>query len=150
MEDYMTTIVDGIMAQTQIAETPNGTLRKIVEFLASPKSVAAMIHMTELGQPALSGVVKELEEKFENSDFPLGNGAKNATNRRNIGWLVRYVMREYGYVPKEQGLIREGQNVYLPRIGKFSGSKHFTTAAVYIRSGAKPNFELIYDVRAVV
>ena len=137
----MNEIVKSFLETTEIQETPNGTVKKIMEFLTMPESVNAMILMTELGQPALSGVVKKLEERFANSDFPLHRNApnKNAPNRRNIGWMVRFVMREFGYTPLREDTLQA-------RIGKFSGSEHFTTAAVYHKTNTVPRHSLTITI----
>ncbi|MCR5736585.1 MAG: hypothetical protein K6G64_02925 [Eubacterium sp.] len=130
----MNNIVDEFMENTNIPETPNGTVRQIVEYVSSPESIQAMRLMTDLRQPALSGIVKGLEDRFAYSDFPLHRDAenKNAPHRRDIGWIVRHVMREFGYKPTEQ-----------MRIGKFSGSKYFQTAAVYEKDeGNESKYEI--------
>lgn len=130
-------ITKNFLETTDIKETPNKTVEKIMNFLTEPESVNAMILMSDIGQPALSGVVKKLEEKFAYSDFPLHRNApdKNAPNRRNIGWMVRYVMREFGYSPLREDALQA-------RIGKFSGSEHFTTSAVYHKTNETPNHSL--------
>lgn len=125
---------------SNIPETKNETVEKIMDFLTEPESVSAMILMTEMGQPALSGVVKKLEEKFAHSDFPLHRDATdyNAPNRRNIGWMVRFVMREFGYTPKKTKV--------QPRIGSFSGSEHFSTAAIYEKTNENPNYKVCVSI----
>lgn len=136
-------IVDEFMASTRIPETPNGTLKEIMTFLTRPESVNKMIVMTEMGFPALTGVVKELEDKFADSDFPLNlNGPHaNSVNRRNIGWMVKYVMREYGYTPKaENSTVRT-------RIGNFAGAKYFKTAARYERLRGIPPYEIVVTIK---
>ena len=134
-------IVNSFMSTTTIHETANGTVRKIMELLTSPESVEAMILMTDLEQPALSGVVKVLEDNFAYSDFPLhhnGPGA-NAPNRRNIGWMIKYVMREFGYTPKKEEPLKM-------RVGKFSGSQYFQTSAVYEKTKDTPNYSIVTRV----
>jgi len=132
-------IVKEFLNSTKIPETPNGTLTKIMEFLTEPESVNKMIVMTEMGFPALTGVVKELEDRFADSDFPLNlNGPHaNSVNRRNIGWMVKYIMREYGYTPKaENSTVRT-------RIGNFTGAKYFKTAARYERLNGIAPYEIV-------
>lgn len=71
-----------------------------MDFLSSPGIVRQMIIATEKHNPALSGVVAELEDRFADCElFPLNHEGedKNAKNRRNVGWMVRFIMREYGY-----------------------------------------------------
>lgn len=134
-------IVNSFMDTTTIPETANKTVRKIMELLTSPESVEAMILMTNLEQPALSGVVKILEDNFAYSDFPLhhnGPGA-NATNRRNIGWMIKYIMREFGYTPKKEEPLKM-------RVGKFSGSQYFQTSAVYEKTIDNPKYSVVTQV----
>lgn len=134
-------IINSFMSTTNIQETANGTVKKIMELLTKPESVEAMILMTDLEQPALSGVVKALEDNFAKSDFPLhhdGPGA-NAPNRRNIGWMIRYIMREFGYTPKKEEPLQM-------RVGKFSGSQYFKTAAVYEKTIDHPNYSIATQV----
>ena len=116
----------------------SGTVIDIMEFLTEPENVARMILMTEYGLPALAGVVVPLEEMFAYStDFPFyrdrERGDSNAPNRRNIGWMVRFVMKEFGYEPESENQIS---------IGKFSRSKHFVSAAVYKKSDKPANYAL--------
>ncbi len=135
----MNDITRQFLKTTNIPETPNHTVEHILEFLTLPESVNKMIIMSSLGLPSLSGVVKDLEKKFANSDFPLGGKdraerIKNAPNRRNVGWMVRFVMREFGYTPRKLSV--------QPRIGNFSGSECFTTAAIYEKTIDNPDYNI--------
>ena len=134
-------ITKDFLKKTNIPETPNHTVEQIMDFLLEPESVQAMILMCELNQPALSGVVKKLEDKFAYSDFPLHRNArdKNAPNRRNIGWMVKYIMREFGYSPAKELPLQT-------RIGRFSGSKHFSTATVYKKTNNNPNYRIDVEI----
>lgn len=101
---------------------------RVMDFLAHPKNIDKMIQATNNERPALSAIVAALEELFGDcKKFPLNHEAedKNAKNRRNVGWMVRYIMREYGYVPKEYS--------EKTRIGSKSGAKYFINAAIYER-----------------
>lgn len=137
----MKDIVKNFLNSSKIPETSNHTVEKIMNYLTEPESIQAMILMSELEQPALSGVVKKLEEKFAYSDFPLHRNApdKNAPNRRNVGWMVKYVMREFGYTPVREDSVQT-------RIGKFSKAKHFSTAAVYEKTIDSPNYILKLNI----
>ena len=78
----------------------NEDVIKVFEFIASPDSVQKMMTSTDNGKPALAGIVHELEERFADCEgFPLNHEGpgKNAKNRRNVGWMILFVMREYGY-----------------------------------------------------
>ncbi len=112
---------------SKIQDTSDHTVAQIMDFLSSPESIDAMLVMTKLGQPALAGVVHELEEKFAYSDFPLHHDApdQNAPNRRNVGWMVKFIMGRMGYKPKKD---IDASDTYLK---KFAKSKYFSTSAVY-------------------
>lgn len=115
----------------------NDDVIKVFEFIASPDSVQKMMTSTDNGKPALAGIVHELEERFADCEgFPLhheGPG-KNAKNRRNVGWMIRFVMREYGYTPID--------NSERTRIGADAGSEYFGNAAVYHFTNSIPNYEI--------
>lgn len=118
---------------------------RVMDFLSQPESVNQMIAMTKVGLPALTGVVKELEDQFGNSKlFPLNHDAENANapNRRNIGWMVRFVMKAYGYTPIAKGFPEANDSFERTRIGKFSGSKYFGTAAVYTKTISNPRYSI--------
>lgn len=115
----------------------NEDVIKVFEFIASPDSVQKMMTSTENGKPALAGIVHELEERFADCEgFPLNHDGpgKNAKNRRNIGWMIRFVMREYGYTPID--------NSERTRIGVDAGSAYFGNAAVYHVTNSIPNYEI--------
>lgn len=119
----------------------NDDVLSAFEFIASPDCVSKMINATENGKPALAGIVRGLEERFGDSEgFPLNHNGpgKNAKNRRNIGWIVRFVMREYGYVT-----VSESERT---RIGVDSKSKYFGNAAVYEKADVIPNYEIFSQV----
>lgn len=80
----------------------NEDVIRVFEFIASTGSVQKMIASTENGKPALAGIVHELEERYADCEgFPLNHEGpdKNVKNRRNVGWMIMFVMREYGYTP---------------------------------------------------
>ena len=135
----MRIITKDFFATTSIPQ--NKDTEKAMDFLAHPKNIEKMISATENGKPALSAVVADLEELFGNCEgFPLNHDAKdsNAQNRRNVGWMVRYIMREYGYIPIEDS----GKT----RIGIKSGAKYFQFAALYKKSEnpARRTFTRVY------
>lgn len=108
----------------------------VFNFLAQDSSVNAMIVFSELNMPALSGVVKELEERFEgNTDFRIDN----PRNRRFIGRIVNEILKDFGYTPIK------GRK----RIRKFAGSKYFTTANVYaMDKNVQPKYKIeITEIR---
>ena len=140
----MTEITKKYFASTTVHEVPDGSIEKIMDFLSAPESVNRMIVATELGKPALCGVVEELEERFGYCDFPLHTREKgepnvnhnNSGNRRTIGWMVRFVMREFGYSP-----IPLERQINRPVV---SNSDYFSTSALYEKTG---NENYILDVK---
>lgn len=136
----MTQITQKFFMESSIPQTPD--TENIMDFLSSPESVGLMIAMSKVGLPALTGVVRELENQFAAcATFPLNHNApdSNAPNRRNIGWMIRYVMREYGYTPNTRNVRISDDAVPRTRIGKFAGSKYFATSAVYEKTNPNPN-----------
>lgn len=81
-------------------------------YLSSPDCVWVMVQASEAGKPALSGVVKELENRFEDRfDF------HNPTNRRMIGSMIKEIIYDFGFRRTSQRLV--------------SNSSYFSTASVY-------------------
>ena len=109
----------------------NVDTRAIMDFLSLPESVNKMIIASEMGLPAITPIVKELEDRFENSGLsPLHHQGKNqnAVHRQNVGRMIKFVMAQFGYVPVDGGLSERA------RIPKFAQSKHFSTAAIYAKN----------------
>lgn len=107
---------------------PNQDAKDIMDFLSSNDSVNRMIIASDMGLPAITPIIKELEDKFADCNlFPLNHEGRNqnAVNRQNIGRMVKFVMSYYGYIPITGGLNERA------RIPKFANSKYFSTAAVY-------------------
>ena len=108
----------------------NNDTRAIMDFISSAQSVNKMIVASEMGIPAITPIVKELESKFANSYLsPLHHNGKNqnAVHRQNVGRMIKFVMAQFGYVPVDGGLSERA------RIPKFANSQYFSTAAVYKR-----------------
>lgn len=108
----------------------NSDTEKMLEFLLQPKSVDRMMVASDFELPALTFVVKELEEKFKDcNNAPLNHKGQhqNAVNRQNIGRMVKYIMQEFGYVPIDGKLSERA------RLPKFAGSECFSTSAVYAK-----------------
>ena len=121
-------ICDGFWNISKIA--PNNEVKAIFKFLVSPESVYKMMMASDFGLPSLTFVVKDLEELSEKfTDAPLNHNGQyqNAVNRQNVGRMVKYIMREFGYEPIV-GKLNERA-----RLPKFSGSKYFSTSAVYAK-----------------
>ena len=114
----------------------------VFDFLSDPDNVNLMIAATQFNLPAITGVVRELEKRFGNDpDFPLNTDAPNhnAPNRRNVGWMIRFIMAKYGYQPisEKNGLQSRIPASYIPHNSKSSSGsdyiypKYFQTAARY-------------------
>lgn len=102
--------------------TLNSDAKDVFDFLRMPENIHNMIVMTSLGLPALSGLVKELEDRFENAPkFPLTDG----TNRRLVGKMARHILNYFGYEPVANGQDERGQ------LRNFTGAKLFKTASIY-------------------
>ena len=115
-------ITNDFFARSKI--NPNQDAKDIMNFLSSSENVNKMIVASDMGIPAITPIVEDLEKKFEDCKlFPLNHEGKNqnAANRQNIGRIMSY----YGYIPITGGLNERA------RIPKFANSKHFSTAAVY-------------------
>ncbi|MEA5135570.1 MAG: hypothetical protein VB035_05465 [Candidatus Fimivivens sp.] len=116
---------------------PSHDAINIMEFLTSAEAVDRMLIMADLGLPSLSGVVSELEVRFGDSkDFPLNHTGEgqNATNRQNIGRMIKFIMREFGYSPVEGGLSERA------RLRDFANSQYFSTSAVYAKTHISPHY----------
>lgn len=106
----------------------NATTIEIMDFLSSAESVNKMIVASEMGLPAITPIVKELEKRFGNSAaFPLhrDGGENHKTERQNIGRMIKFVMKQFGYIPVDGGLSERA------RVPQFAGSKYFSTSAIY-------------------
>lgn len=126
----MRKIAKQILGKTTIVK--NKDIQAVVEFVCEPDSVARMIAATKAGKPALAGIAKELEQRYGDcKGMPLNNVA----NRRSVGWIVKYVMAEYGYEPLP--------NSERTRIGVDSGSKYFTSAAIFRKTDNVPVHDII-------
>lgn len=134
----MSQIVNEFFASSSIPDNPDS--RGAMELLAKPESVAGMIAMSEAGIPALVAVVHKLEAEYATSaGFPL-TGRENATNRRNTGWMIRYIMREFGYSPVDNPTADRGpeEKAERTRLKRFTGTNCFSTSAVYSRTNQNP------------
>ena len=126
----MNKIVKEFMKKTKMLDINNQQVgvEEMVTYLTSPKVIDRMVIASEMRIPILTLVAKDLEEVFdENSNFPVVvNGKeKNATNRQNVGRIIKYIMKKYGYTPVDGGLSEQA------RIPTISGSKYFSTSGIY-------------------
>lgn len=116
----------------------NNDTKAIMDFISSAESVNKMIVASDMGLPALTPIVEELENKFKNSNLsPLHHNGKNknAVHRQNVGRMIKYVMAQFGYIPIDGGLSERA------RIPKFANSQYFYTAAIY-RKLKQPKYNI--------
>lgn len=110
------------VAQTNTKLSDNPGAKEVFDFLADPLNTYSLILFSELGLPAISGIVSKLEETFgDNSTFPLSK----FENRQIVGRMVKYILSFYGYEPVAGGLNEQA------RLRHFSKARYFKTAAVY-------------------
>lgn len=134
-------ITEEFMGRTKMLDIHNKTtgVERVMEYLTQPEIVDRMIIASEMDLPVLTLIGKGLENKFsENSDFPLvvvGNN-KNATNRQNVGRMIKFIMAQYGYTPVDGGLSERA------RIPAISEAKYFSTSGIY-----KKTVEAKYVIR---
>ena len=131
--------------ETTSLDITNNDIVAIVDFLSSADSINKMIVVSDLGLPALTGVVKDLEEKFANcKGFPLNHNAPNhnAPNRRSIGWMIKFIMKQVGYLPVDGGLSERA------RLRDFAESEYFSTSAIY-QKNCTPKFKINVDLTNV-
>lgn len=105
----------------------NGTgAEKVFDFLCTPENIHGMIVMSDLGLPAISSVVKELEDKFKDlADFPLSD----FRNRQLVGKMIKFILEQFGYAPVVGGLDERAQ------LRSFTGAHLFKTSSVYKKEG---------------
>ena len=140
----MNQIGRAFLSKTKL-DVNNSDIVAIVDFLSSADSINKMIVVSDLGLPALTGVVKDLEEKFANcKGFPLNHDASdhNAPNRRSIGWMIKFIMKQVGYSPVDGGLSERA------RLRDFAGSKYFSTSAIY-QKNCTPKFKINVELANV-
>lgn len=140
----MNQIGRAFLSKTKL-DVNNSDIVAIVDFLSSTDSINKMIVVSDLGLPALTGVVKDLEEKFANcKGFPLNHDAPdhNAPNRRSIGWMIKFIMKQVGYSPVDGGLSERA------RLRDFAGSKYFSTSAIY-QKNCTPKFKINVELANV-
>ena len=66
----------------------NTGAQDVFDFLNEPANIHNMIIFSNLGLPALSGLVSDLEKKFANDpDFPLSD----FRHRQVVGKMIKYI-----------------------------------------------------------
>lgn len=137
------TIAEEYMLRTKMVDKNNSKkgVKEIVDYLTTAECVNKLIIATELGLPVLTLVASDLEKKFgADSDFPVVKVGDNynATNRQNVGRIIKFVMTKYGYAPVAGKLDPQC------RIPAAMNAEHFSTSALY-----KKNEEIIpeYEIK---
>lgn len=113
-------------------------VEEVMDYLTQPEIIDKMIIASEMELPVLTLIGKELEKKFnENSNFPLVvvNKNKNATNRQNVGRMIKFIMAQYGYTPID------GAPSEKARIPDISGTEYFSTSGIYKKTD-KAEYEI--------
>lgn len=121
-------IVNNFFSSSKIHR--NVDTEKMMNYLLQPESINKMMIASEFELPALTFIVADLEKKFKDCDnAPLNHKGQyqNAVHRQNIGRMIKYIMREFGYKPID------GKISDRARLPKFSGSKYFSTSTVYAK-----------------
>lgn len=110
-------------ASAKLVNNPDA--EAVFDFLCIPENIHNMIVISELGLPAISGIVKEIEKKFGNAPaFPM----TDPTSRQIVGRMAKYILGKFGYEPVVQ---ERGERV---KLRDFTGAELFKTASVYAQT----------------
>lgn len=111
--------------------TGNSDANAVFDFLCLPENIHSMIVCSNLKLPALSGIVKELEDRFSAApQFPLTDNR----NRQIVGRMTKFILNHFGYEP-----CAGGSNDRM-KLRNFSEAKLFKTASVYVLNNTPVNF----------
>ena len=136
-------IKEDFMKKTKMVDVNNNKIgvEEIMDYLVSPDIINKMIIASEMELPVLTLIAKDLEKKFDkNSNFPVVviNNEKNSLARQNVGRMIKYIMKQYGYTPIDGGLSERA------RIPAISGSEYFSTSGIYKKTDvAKYEIDII-------
>lgn len=109
----------------------------LFNFLTLPETIAKMINFSELRLPALSGIVRTIEENFSSSkDFPLSN----QTNRQVVGRMISFILEYFGYAPIRN--LKSSET----RLRNFSNATIFKTSMIYEKS-QRPKLKLEITIK---
>ena len=131
----------------------NVSSETLLEWLSAPGTVNKMLVASEMGLPAITPIIKDLEDHFDTPEFPLNtNGdGNNAKYRRNVGWFIRYVLSQYGMEPIESSSLQSRIPAsYIPgnykdENGNYIYPKYFSYGAKYRPAGSGKYF-LVHKV----
>lgn len=122
METIIQKIIDGFFANSKLQRTAE--LEMVFRVLLDPVIVIRLQAFSDAKMPALTGACKEIETTFSSTEF-----LNDYQNRQNVGRVLKYVMRQFGYVPIESGL---GERCRIPA----AMMSVFATSAVYEKGGS--------------
>ena len=109
----------------------NTDAQNVFDFLCNPFNVHNMMVFTNLNLPAISGIVKELENQFATApQFPL----TDYKNRQIVGRMVKFILKHFGYEPLAGGLDER------TRLRNFSEAALFKTGSVYQLANDPTNY----------
>lgn len=91
----------------------------IFEFLSRDESIIQMVEASENGKPALSPVVKDIEDLLDNVANPTISFEDNFT-KQTVGLMVKSILEPFGYKVKAQ-----------KALPKSSGARKFVSASCY-------------------
>ena len=127
------------------------TFEQIYSYLSEPENIWHMINSIENRKSALSGVVADLEEKFEEKyDFD------EPVKRRIIGAMIREIITDFGYRPGAPSKQQEGgdnetsakspsQQVSVAESRKFKTGSRYT----YYPKFARKKIAVTYRIKDV-
>jgi len=82
------------------------SVKELYDFLKKPVSIEKMITANNFDLPALSGVVNDIESKFNNrTDLDL----KKDIVRQMVGCMIQEILNFYGYKSKIQRVVRNAK-----------------------------------------
>ena len=100
----------------------NTGAKKVYDYLSTLATIHKMMAFSDVGLPAISGIVNELENNFAHQpDFPL----TDFRNRQMVGRMVKYILSFMGYIPITGGLDERAA------LRDFTKATLFKTASVY-------------------
>lgn len=113
----------------------NKEAQEVFKFLAKPINVLNMTAFSDVGLPAITGLVSKIEDDYENSTtFSI----LNHKNRQLVGKMIKYILSFYGYEPIIGGLDERA------RLRNFSKAGYFKTGAIYTLTN-KPYYKIVVN-----
>lgn len=103
---------------------------EIYEYLSRPESIYNMLLASDSGKPALMGVVRDFEEKFEHKI-----NLSDKVIKHLVGSMVKEVIYDFGYMQRAQRTMPT--------------SKYFTSATYYEKEEQQVKKKVIPEIRIV-